>query len=117
MREQQMERIRILLEADIIDSDVAGFCQKAVDVVLEIRPDADEERFGMMVTHLAMGMQRLLNEQEEKAVSIDIFETVRKESCFADAEKLAEMLIQMSGMFFSQTEADFLKIHLCNVLS
>lgn len=117
MRSHMNLRIQILEGADMIDASVAAFCRKAVEVILEAKPDADEERFGMLITHLAMGAQRLLNQQEEHPVDAGILESVKQEPGFAKAEQLAETLISMGGIPFSQTESDFLKIHLCNLLS
>lgn len=117
MRAQVFERIQILLSADLIDPEVADFCRRAVDIILGVKPDADEERFEMLITHLAMGTQRVLNKQEEHPVDAGILDAVKKGPAYEEAEKLAEALIAISGISFSQTESDFLKIHLCNVIS
>jgi len=117
MKEQLIERIKILEGADMITSPVAEFCLKAVEYILEVKPDADEERFGMLITHLAMGTQRLAAQTEELPINDDILSAVKQEPVFTEAERMAEEIISMSGIAFSKTEADFLKIHLCNLLS
>ena len=117
MKEQLIERIQILKGADMITLSVAEFCVKVVDYILEAKPDADGERFGMLITHLAMGTQRLIAQTEANPVDENILATVKREHVFAEAERMAEAIISMSGIFFSKTESDFLKIHLCNLLS
>ena len=117
MKEQLIERIQILKGADMITLSVAEFCVKAVDYILEAKPDADGERFGMLITHLAMGTQRLIAQTEANPVDENILATVKQERVFAEAERMAEAIISMSGIVFSKTESDFLKIHLCNLLS
>lgn len=117
MKEQLMERIQILRGAGMITEAVAEFCQKAANYILEEKPKADEERFGMLITHLAMGTQRLINGEEEMPVDSAVLAAVRKEPQFAKAEEMAAGIISMSGIAFSETESDFLKIHLCNLLT
>lgn len=117
MRTQLMERIQILRGADMIAPSIAEFCEKTVDYILEEKPDADEERFGMLITHLAMGTQRLLDQQEENPVDKEILAAVKQEPVFAEAERMAEAIMIMSEISFSKTESDFLKIHLCNLLN
>lgn len=117
MKAQLIERIKILKGADMITPSVAEFCFKAVDYILEAKPDADEERFGMLITHLAMGAQRLVAQMEENPVDENILAAVKQEPVFAEAERMAEAIISMGGFVFSKTESDFLKIHLCNLLS
>lgn len=117
MRAELMERIQILKGADMITAAVADFCEQTVDYILDLKPDADAERFGMLITHLAMGTQRLVSGQEEHPVDPEILSAVRQEAQFIEAETMAEAIIGMSGITFTATEADFLKIHLCNLLS
>lgn len=117
MKEQLIERLQILKDANLIIPSVAEFCLKAVDYILEVKPDADAERLGMLITHLAMGTQRLVAQTEEYPVDENILLEVKQEPTFAEAERMAEAIISMSGFIFSKTESDFLKIHLCNLLS
>lgn len=117
MRAQLMERIAILRNADMISAFVAGFCQETVDYLLQTKPDAEEERLAMLITHLAMGTQRLVDHKDENPIDQGILEAIKKEPQFPEAELLAETIIDRSGIPFSQTETDFLIIHLCNLLS
>jgi len=117
MKEQLIERINILEGAGMIIPEVADFCLKAVDYILEAKPDADEEDFGMLITHLAMGTQRLIERKEENPVDENILAAIQLEPVFEEAERMAKVIIKMSGLIFSKTESDFLKIHLCNLLS
>lgn len=117
MKEQLLERIQILLRAEMIDKTVAEFCEDVIDDILKVRPDVDEEKLGMLITHLAMGTQRLIKNQEEAPVDNIVLESVKQEPCFSEAERLADFIIQKCPVHFNKTESDFLKIHLCNLMA
>lgn len=117
MKEQLLERIQILLQAEMIDKTVAEFCENTIDYILEVKPDADEEKMGMLITHLAMGTQRLIKNQEEAPVDNIVLESVKQEPCFSKAERLADFIMGKSPIYFNKTESDFLKIHLCNLIA
>ena len=117
MKEQLLERIGILLQAEMIDKTVAEFCENAIDSILEFNPSADEEKFGMLITHLAMGTQRLIKNHEEAPVDHAVLDGVKQEPCFLEAARLADFIIQKSPIPFTKTESDFLKIHLCNLMT
>ncbi|WP_312425890.1 PRD domain-containing protein [Lacrimispora sp.] len=117
MKEQLLERIQILLRAEMIDKIVAEFCENVTDYILDAKPDADEEKLGMLITHLAMGIQRLIKNQEEAPVDNIVLDSVKQEPCFSEAEKLADFIILKCPVHFNKTESDFLKIHLCNLMA
>ncbi len=117
VREDAYERIRILHEAGLVSKKVAEFCHDTINMVLEERPDADEEKFAMFVTHLAMGTQRVIDKKEENPLQPEVIEALKEESSYEKSCLFAERILGTIDVKFPQTERDYLIVHLCNLFS
>lgn len=117
VREELFERLRILEDGGLISTAVTTDCRKVMELVLAEKADVDGERFGMFVTHLAMAMQRIRNGEEEMPIDRQILETVKLDAVYPKAEAFSEKVSGVCNVEFTQTELDFLKVHLCNLFS
>lgn len=118
MRKTVEERLDLMLQAEMISRHTAAFCAKAADILLEAHEDRDGEKFNMFITHLAMASDRMeQGETGETAIDAGIFQAVEKEGCFHEAVRLRDKILEAAPAEFTGTEADFLTIHLCNLLT
>lgn len=122
MKEQMYGRIKILREAGLIKEEVADICRNVVDMALKEKPDVDEDKLAMLVTHLAMGTQRVINGEEENPLQEGILEAIQSEPGYEKGCMLTEKLLgiiheKIIISEFPQTEKDYLKLHLCNLFS
>lgn len=109
------ERLQILEDGGLTSGAVTASCKRVIDLVMEEKPDVDGERFGMFVTHLAMAMQRIRNGEKEMPIDSQVLETVKTDPVYPRAEVFSKKMLEVCDVEFTQTEQDFLKIHLCNL--
>lgn len=117
LKEELYERIKILQDSGLVVPKVARFCENAVNMVLEERPDADGEKFAMFITHLAMGTQRVIDKKEENPLQPEVVEALKEESGYEKSCLFSQKILGTIDVEFPQTEKDYLKIHLCNLFS
>lgn len=117
LKEELYERIKILHDSGLIELRTARFCENAVTMVLNERPDADEEKFAMFVTHLAMGTQRVIDKKEENPLQPEVVEALKEEIGYEKSCLFTQKILGTIDVEFPQTEKDYLKIHLCNLFS
>ena len=116
-REELYARLQILEDGGLISGAVTACCKKMIGLVQEEKPDVDGERFGMFVTHLAMAMQRIRNGETEMPIDSQVLETVKMDPVYPKAEAFSKKMFAVCDVEFTQTEQDFLKVHLCNLFT
>lgn len=115
LKENLLERIRILEQAGLIQESVAESCRDIIALLLQEEKGLDEEKCGMFITHLAMALQRIIKGEKEKAMDEQILEEIKAEEVYPKVEIFAEKLIMLCRMEFPRAEEDYLKVHLCNL--
>lgn len=116
-RKSVTERLKIMENAGMISEKVAVFCTNAAGMILKEKGDADEEKLNMFITHLAMAADRMeKGNDNEIQISPDILEEVKKEEVYKCACSVQQQILQLTELEFTQTETDFLTVHICNVL-
>ncbi len=110
------QRLDILVENHVICKEVADYSRRVVKQVLAEKPDTEEEKAIMFITHLAMAGQRVADGTKESPLDAMILEGVRKEPVYKRAEALTEELLKETEIRFPESEKDFLIVHLCNLL-
>ena len=112
-----MERLKILEESGMISSRVSAFCMDAAEIILGEKEDADGEKLSMLITHLALAGDRMEKEDDrEMEISPEVLEGVRQEAVYPRALCVSQQILKGTALKFTQTEADFLTVHLCNIL-
>ncbi|MEY8352147.1 PRD domain-containing protein [Lachnospiraceae bacterium 54-53] len=117
LREILYRRLDILEENQVICREVADYSRKVTERILEIKPDTEEDKAAMFITHLAMAGQRVLDHGSEQPLDDAILEGVKREPIYETAVALRDELLQETDLRFPESERDFLTVHLCNLLS
>lgn len=116
LKENLYLRLNILEENNVINKKVVDYVKQAIDILLEEKKDITTDKAEMFFTHLAMASMRAINKEEENPVDERVLEAVKQESVFEDALKIRDKILEITDVDFSETEKDFLSIHLCNIL-
>lgn len=111
------QRIDILQNGAVITERVAADSRNTIRLLLERKPDVDADRAVMFITHLAMAGQRSEEGKEEKALDKQIIEAVSREPAYPAALEFLEIMMQHTKLKFSDTEREFLAVHLCSLFS
>ncbi|MFT4006889.1 MAG: PRD domain-containing protein [Lacrimispora sp.] len=111
------QRLDILEKNHVICKKVADYSRKAVVRILEEKPDAEEDKAAMFITHLAMAGQRILDGVVEHPLDNTLLDGIKKEPVYQRAVTLKEELLKETEIQFPEAERDFLTVHLCNLLS
>ena len=108
-----IERINILLEANIISKAVADYVIKVIDLFNEYT--FDEGKMEMFTTHLAMATQRTVDQNEELEFDDSIWSQIELDPKFNQAKELFEKISSYSPVPYMESERKFLIMHLCNL--
>ena len=108
-----IERINILLEANIISKEVADYVIKVIDLLSEY--SFEEGKMEMFTTHLAMATQRTVDQNEELEFDDSIWSQIEMDPKFNQAVELFEMISNHSPVPYMESERKFLIMHLCNL--
>ena len=112
-----MERLKIFEESGMISSRVSAFCMDAAEIILKEKEDVDQEKLSMLITHLAMAGDRMEKaDEKEMEISPEILAEIKRELVYPRALRISQQILKGTELKFTQTEADFLTVHLCNVL-
>ncbi|CUX67274.1 PRD domain protein [Clostridium sp. C105KSO15] len=117
LRDILNQRLDILEENHVICKKVADYSRNIVDRILEEKPDAEENKAAMFITHLAMAGQRVLDGVVEHPLDNTLLDGIKKEPVYQRAEVLKEELLKETDIQFPEAERNFLTVHLCNLLS
>lgn len=116
-REELWSRLAILEESGLISSRAVSFCRQAMEQLLEKRPEMEDEKAGMFLTHLAMASQRALEGREEEPLGEEVLCGIIREAIYPEAKETASALLSGTDIPFSKTEQDYLVVHLCNLFT
>ncbi len=117
LKETLYFRVSILEDNQVISQKAAAYTRQMIDMVLEQKPDILQDRAEMFFTHLAMAAKRTEEGTEENPMDAAIFEAVQSEPVFEEAVRLRDAMLSKADIEFTETEKDFLSVHLCNLLN
>ena len=117
VKESLHERIKILYSADIISQEDADICEDIIDALMREKENADEEKAGIFITHLAMALKRTRTGEKEEPITAEILEALKEEPVYERAEVFFEKVMGTLPVGFPDTEKGFILVHICNVLA
>ena len=117
LQKELHERLDILEKGGLIASDVGHYCQQVVEMLLQEKPDIDDEKAAIFITHLAMATQRTKDGKEENPMDAVIVEQIKQEASYPQAKGFAEKMFALKSVSYSQVEKDYLIVHLCNLFT
>ncbi|CAM9103110.1 PRD domain-containing protein [Mycoplasma todarodis] len=105
-----MNRLKILLKANVIDQEIYDTCSK-IESDCKNWPQDDKERF---ITHLAMALSRIKKGEKVDPMSPMIANELKSNQNFNEAEtNLKEMLIDFDYPIV-EDEKMYLMLHILN---
>ena len=116
VKESLYTRLELLESSQVISGEIADGSKKAVDLILEVKPKAEQSKLEMFTTHLAMAGQRVVDGQEQHPLDEDILEEMKTEDVYEEAVALRDGILKNFKVEFPESEKNFLSVHLCSLL-
>lgn len=117
LKEALYLRVAILEDNQVISAYVASYTREMIDMILSRKPDIAQDKAEMFFTHLSMAGKRTEEGTEENPIDEMILEAVKHEPVYPEAVKLRDEMVARASLPFTETEKDFLSVHLCNLLT
>ena len=109
-----MERLDILVEAELIDQETYEKVKKIVDEVSrEFFLYLSTETGQMFITHVSMAIMRIKNNEATTNVENTIFEEIKESENFENALKFAEIIENIIEYEIPKNEKEYLVINGC----
>ena len=110
----EMERLDILVEAELIDQETYGKVKKIADEVSrEFALDLNTESGQMFITHVSMAIMRIKNNEATTNVENAIFAEIKESENFDNALKFAEIIEEIIEYEIPRNEKEYLIINGC----
>lgn len=107
------ERLKILLDANVISKEVAVYSDMALEILK--KQGYNEERTEVFITHIAMATQRVANKEEVMPFSDEIWQQVIECENYNKAIETFEIIKKYCPVVYPIDEERFIIMHLCNV--
>lgn len=108
------DRIEILRSSGVIDDDVADYTNQIIDFLSAEKYEAT--KMEMFTTHLAMATQRMKRHESAGQMDDEIWKQIENSSNYDEAEQLADRFCQESPVKYTESERQFLIMHICNLM-
>ncbi len=110
-------RIQILKNGGVIGEDVAEFMNKVIDMMAADYPQIGMDPAAMFTTHLAMALERIKKGEVVEALEDEIFAEVLETPEYPMAVQFREKMLSFCPVEFPESEAQFITMHICNMLA
>ncbi|NLW29420.1 MAG: PRD domain-containing protein [Erysipelothrix sp.] len=109
------ERLKILLDNNVISHDVYTFCLKVNEKIVQ-REQLDQSTATVFMTHLAMATQRIRDNNIVNPLDEFILKQVVSHEKYELAINLIDEILILSPVDYPESEKQYLWLHMCNVL-
>ena len=110
-------RIQILKNGGVIGEDVAEFMNKVIDMMAADYPQVGMDPAAMFTTHLAMALERIKKGEVVDALDAEIFAEVEEAPEYPAAVQFRNRMLSFCPVQFPESEAQFITMHICNMLA
>ena len=110
-------RIQILQMGGVIGDDVAEFMNKVIDMMASDYPQIGMDPATMFTTHLAMALERIKKGEIVEALDAEIFAEVTECPEYPMAVEFRDKMLAFCPVAFPESEAQFIAMHICNMLA
>lgn len=111
------KRIEILESGKVIEPEIAVFIKNVIDRFHSDYPEISDDKAVMFITHLAMAAQRIRDGKEENPLGEEIMKDIPAHPSYPESCTFLKTIRALSCVELSNTESDFLLVHLCNLFS
>lgn len=110
-------RLKVLEDAEIISLETGNYVRKVIEQLHNyISIDEKQSVSEMLVTHLAMATQRMLNQEGIESLDDIIWQEVVNDEAYERAVELYASIMIDAPCTFPEGEKRFLVMHLCNLI-
>ncbi|KIY23132.1 MULTISPECIES: PRD domain-containing protein [Mesobacillus] len=114
--EEYIERLRILLEQEVITTKSYEVALEAYNELLKVLNKTEVTQAEMLFTHLPMALTRINNEYIVEGPVKEIVDEIMNSKHFAIAKSQVDIIEENWGNVLPQGEKDFLYLHYTTVL-
>lgn len=111
------QRIQILQMGGVIGADVAEFMNKVIDMMAADYPQIGMDPATMFTTHLAMALERIKKGEIVDALDEELYAQVKESDEYPMALEFREKMLSFCPIAFPESEAQFITMHICNMLA
>ena len=111
------QRIQILQMGGVIGEDVAEFMNKVIDMMAADYSQIGMDPAAMFTTHLAMALERIKKGEVVEALDAEIFAEVTEAPEYPMAVEFRDKMLAFCPVEFPESEAQFIAMHICNMLA
>ncbi len=108
------ERLELLHSTGTITDRAKMVCEKTIKQFVN---EDNEEKYVMLITHLAMAITRIDRNEELSAPPEMIMDEIRRSSCFSQAQSNVAWVESILNGRLPQEEENFLLMHFGSVLN
>lgn len=108
-------RTKILRDSKTIDEDVYDYVMSCIDILEQEVKNFEPDKAEMIITHIAMAMQRVKNDEKINELDDFIWEGIQKEENFDYSVEIYEKLASISKIAIPNYEKRFIITHICNL--
>lgn len=110
------ERLKILYDGNVIDSEIYKVCVDIHDNIFVIRGLDKKNAYTTLMTHLAMAAQRIKNKEKIQPMEKMIVNELKQQREFKKAEEILNTLSSYFSFELPEEELDYVLLHLLNML-
>ena len=111
-----IERLDILLEANIISATVREKSEAVIDKFIAISNVFDQEKMEVFCVHLAIMLSRVEKDECEAGVDENIVAEIKQNANYVEASKILDEVKDLIQVKIPDGEEILLLIHICNLL-
>lgn len=109
------QRIEILLNANVISNECAGYVNKVIDLLAE--HELEQGKMEMFTTHLAMATERIIKHEDLTCLPDDVWQQIASHNQYKKAEEVYQKISLLAPIKIPNEEMQYLIMHLCNLFS
>lgn len=110
------QRLMILHENSVIDQDVYHTCLKIHEGLMSENSLTDVDAYSVAMTHLAMAMQRIKQDNITGMMDSSILEQIQEDDLFDKVKEFTDLVLENVAVVFPESEIQFLWLHFLTVL-
>ncbi len=110
-------RLEILKDNNVISIDTLNKILKSIEVINRLCGlKLDEENGSMLITHMAIAIERVNKGEFTELADDFIYEQIRLNDKFSSSKKVLQELEENLNINFPESEKRFILMHLCTLL-
>jgi transcriptional regulatory protein LevR len=111
------KRLNILISGDVVTEDIGWTMRRVIERFnSRWRIELNEENGGRMITHLAMALMRIQQQEEVNPMEEEHFDEFKSSEYFALALEMTDDICGWTPLDLPESERRYLDIYICLLL-